>query len=289
MTNKIIILGADRQWEEDTLLTQAKDKNYTAEFWFLADIAFVLSDDIRWYFKGQPIEDVLSGEEIFIMRRSRGGAEKMIHFVNLLNRLNIKHTDHERSIASNLNKFHSLPTIKSTLCPHPNPTYIIHSLCELESLKLHFPLVSKPVMGRHGEGILFHETPETLHHIFDFSSEPHIIQPALEIESEFRIFVVGHESLGAIKKIPAEGKKVANYASGAQFLPLDIPQEFHQEAIRICQEQKIDIGGVDIARTKDGHYNILEVNRCPEFKAFSQARNINVAGKIIDFIHTLSS
>lgn len=54
--------------------------------------------------------------------------------------------------------------------------------------------------------------------------------------------------------------------------------------MKLCQIQKIDIGGVDVAKTKAGEYYILEINRCPEFRAFSEATGINVANEIIDFI-----
>ena len=50
------------------------------------------------------------------------------------------------------------------------------------------------------------------------------------------------------------------------------------------QNQEIDIGGVDIARDKNGNYFLLEINRCPEFQAFEKATNVDIAGEIIDFV-----
>jgi len=87
---------------------------------------------------------------------------------------------------------------------------------------------------------------------------------------------------GVIQKIPEAGSVIANYAAGAQFKVATLPRSVVRECVTLCQQQGIDIGGVDLAKVGKNFY-LLEVNRCPEFKAFTKATGIDVAGKIVEF------
>ena len=64
----------------------------------------------------------------------------------------------------------------------------------------------------------------------------------------------------------------------------DLPLNIRNEALKITKQLGIDIAGFDIAEDKNGNFFTLEVNRCPEFKAFSEATSINVAKEIINHI-----
>ncbi len=139
-------------------------------------------------------------------------------------------------------------------------------------------------MGRHGEDIFIHKNLESLQNAIDKSSETLIIQAYLEVESEFRAFIIGDKVLGVVKKIPESGTTIANYAAGAKFVKVDLPKNILDESVKLCQKQEIDIGGVDIAYDKNGNYFLLEINRCPEFKAFQTATKVDVAGEVIDFV-----
>ncbi|MBU1992660.1 ATP-grasp domain-containing protein, partial [Patescibacteria group bacterium] len=187
-------------------------------------------------------------------------------------------------VSTNLNKEIFLATIESEIFPHPNGFFLAQKGDDLSDKTLNFPLISKPVTGRHGDGIVIHDSLESLQKEVQNAQENLLIQEFLEIESEYRIFVVGNVALGAVEKKAAPGKRFANYAAGASFNSIDLPKSFLDEAVKLCQIQEIDIGGVDIAKTRTGEYYILEINRCPEFKAFSEATKIDVAGKIINFV-----
>jgi glutathione synthase/RimK-type ligase-like ATP-grasp enzyme len=110
-----------------------------------------------------------------------------------------------------------------------------------------------------------------------------MLQNFLKIEEEFRVFVVGKKALGTIKKNAEPNSLIANYAAGATFHASELPKRITQECVNLCVQQGIDIGGVDIARVGDNYY-LLEINRCPEFKAFTKATGIPIAKEIITFI-----
>ena len=280
---RIIIIGADFKWEEEQLLEQAKCKNKNSEFILLDDLEVEIGTQTKFLKNKKDIFDSFLGDELFIIRRSRGNFEKLISLVEILQKRGFIFTDSFRSISTNLNKEIFMATIESTILPHPPKSFFIEpkkNICR----NLQFPVVSKPVLGRHGQDVIIHKNQDSLQKTINNSNKILIVQNFLKIESEFRVFVIGKKSLGIIKKIPQKGSNIANYAQGAQFIKSDIPEKFIKESVKLCQTQKIDIGGVDIARTEDDKYFLLEINRCPEFKAFSKATNINVSSEIIKFV-----
>ncbi len=277
---KIIIIGSDFKWEEEKLLSEYS----TSEFILLGDLNIEMGEKTRFMRNGVDLFDSFNGDEKFIIRRSRGNFEKLVAFVEILKKRGYVFTDSFQSISTNLNKEIFLATIESKIFPHPSHSIIVQMGEKLSNIKLEFPLISKPVTGRHGEGIVIHENLESLEMELKSAQENLIIQKYLDIESEYRIFVVGNVALGVVKKKVAPGKKIANYAAGSSFHSVDLAKKYLDEAVNLCKIQEIDIGGVDVVKTKEGKYFILEINRCPEFKAFSQATEVNVSKNIIDFI-----
>jgi RimK family alpha-L-glutamate ligase len=286
MLKKIFIVGSDYQWEEQQLEQEAKNLGYFVQFILLERLSFHLSTHTKIFYERENILEKIDQETVFIIRRSRGAYEKLVALVNYLDKNNIQHTDSFRSVSTNLNKKLTLTTISSSLLPHPPGTTFL-GVGSAENIKdnmLNFPCVMKPVMGRHGEGVEIIDNFIDLQKRLAQVEETQIIQEFIEIKTEYRVFVIKNNSLGVIKKIPPQGSNVANYSAGAEFIKTELSKSIVQESIRICQDQHIDIGGVDVAESKQGNFYLLEVNRCPEFKAFSQATNINVALEIVKFI-----
>jgi len=209
----------------------------------------------------------------------------MISLALLVDHWRIPATDSVLSIATNLNKAYSLPSLTLKSIQHI-PTCFLQKDKAFDKLALSLtpPLLVKPVCGRHGEGIQIMETADDVSMFLSTQHKDNLmLQSFLKIDEEYRVFVVGDQSLGVIKKIPKEGSVIANYAAGAQFVSAKVPEAIKAECIEICRQQCIDIGGVDLARIGDGFF-LLEINRCPEFRAFSKAKDINVAEHIVKFI-----
>ncbi|MDH3324173.1 MAG: hypothetical protein OEL89_00885 [Candidatus Peregrinibacteria bacterium] len=282
--SKIIIVGADFQFEEKSILKKCVTSKIDAEFLLLDDLEVRIGTKTEFAKKGTGIFKSFSGNEKFIIRRSRGNFEKLVAFVEILQKRKFVFSDSFRSISTNLNKEIFLATIESKILPHPPNSFFIEQGKKVSSKNLSFPMLSKPVLGRHGENIFIHEDLNSLQKTVDETSETLIVQKCLNIEAEFRVLVVGGKILGAVRKIPETGKRIANYAAGAEFKKADLPESLLNESAKLCEAQEIDIGGVDIARDENGNYFLLEINRCPEFRAFQKATDIDVAGEIVDFI-----
>ena len=195
----------------------------------------------------------------------------------------IPFTDTVQSVMSNLNKAVFMPSVQTQKIRHI-PTYFAgrREVAIPEKKGISAPFLIKPVHGRHGEGIQIKKNEKALEAFLKKNKKEMMIQSFLNIEEEYRVFVIGKETLGVVKKTPEPGSKIANYAAGATFTKTIMTHEIVKEAIAVCQSQGIDIGGVDLAKVGSSFY-LLEVNRCPEFKAFAKATDVDVANKIIHF------
>ena len=285
MKQSILIIGSDEKWEERELLAEAKKQMLEARFIMAGDVMVFLDEKkAKLFYKDEDITELFYRSKI-IFRRTRGAMDKMFVLANLADAGHqAVFTDSVQSIMNNLNKIYSMHLAVTKDIRHIPTVFLIKGQeLDIKPFGLSFPLVIKPAFGRHGEGIIFVEDQETLDKALADNNQSLLVQKALNIKKEYRIFVVGGKCLGVIEKIPEEGSRVANYAAGAEFRQAEIGEQYIQDAIEICRQNKIDIGGVDIAFA-DGHYYLLEINRCPEFKAFTTATGVNVSEEIIYFI-----
>lgn len=284
----ILIIGSDEQWEERRLAEAARAAGHEASYLPAASLLLTLdAHDADVLFEGRSVRDRLK-DGVIVFRRTRGARQTMAALAALARDWGVPATDSPWSIASNLDKSLSLPTVALKHIRHVPSIFLPADRARAPAdIALPFPLLAKPVFGRHGEGIEMLPDPPSLEiFLARPREEGYIVQRRLPLEAEYRVFVVGKRSLGVIRKIPAEGSLVANYAAGARFEPDELPADVIDEATAVCGHQEIDIGGVDIALS-DGQYYLLEVNRCPEFRAFEGATGAGVAEAIVDFVSGL--
>ncbi len=281
MKSSILIIGTDSKWEEKQLKKSAEEKGYLAQILKANSIFISLNaSEAELFYENKNITESFKNSRI-IFRRTRGGRDKIIALSLIAQYWDVPFTDSVMSIMSNLNKAIIKPVSMNKIRQIPTVFLEKKATFDYQSLGILLPILVKHTCGRHGEGIKIFNTSIEVEGFLEENDAEVMLQPFLKIEEEYRIFVIGSQSLGVIKKIPEKGKRIANYAAGAQFLPAKIPLELEEEAIDICRQQKIEIGGVDIARVGE-EYFLLEVNRCPEFRAFSRAKEVNVAEKIIE-------
>ena len=280
---KLFVIGTDMQWEEEQILSAGKGYDLECVMLLASDISIRLQEhDADALYKGSSIRALLQKGSI-IFRRTRDARDRMIVLALLADRWSIPHTDSILSIATNLNKFLSIPQVPLQKISHV-PTIFLDQENHPENIAFPFPILAKPVDGRHGEEIEIFHGAAALETFLARTDRKHMmLQPFLSIEEEYRVFVIGNSSPGIIKKIPQKGSRIANYAAGASFVPAGIPPDIEQESIDLCISCGIDVGGVDIARIGNTYY-LLEINRCPEFRAFSSAMNMNVAEKIVAYL-----
>lgn len=172
--------------------------------------------------------------------------------------------------------------------PHP-PTYQSLNFKTASRIlnKVKYPVILKQIEGSlGGEVYLANSKTEALEIINKYQKQNVIIQKYFPVHEDFRIFVVGDQVLGAMKRIGCPGDFRNNVAQGARIEKAELTQEMKELALRAARVLEYEVAGVDIIYYRQKPY-ILEVNRTPQFKGFNEALNINVAEEIIKYLEKL--
>ncbi len=148
--------------------------------------------------------------------------------------------------------------------------------------QLKFPCIAKPVVGSQGRGIKLIQNSKEALELMMSAGEDYLFQEYLPIESDYRIFIIGNEVLGAMRRFVAPNDIRSNVSIGAKTEPC-IPTPLMKEvALRAAAAFKYDVSGVDIAIVGDKHY-VLEVNRTPQWQGIKRALGIDPALAIVTF------
>ncbi len=150
--------------------------------------------------------------------------------------------------------------------------------------------VYKPIIGSLGLGSALINDPDLAYNITRSLLNigiPSYYQVFLEKPGyDYRVFVVGDNVIGAMKRIGGSGWKT-NIAQGARGEPVyekDDP-ELYRLALKTARVLGIDYGGIDIAvDTESGEKYVLEVNVFPQWKGLKTATGVDVAKHIVMYL-----
>ncbi|HUT22457.1 MAG TPA: ATP-grasp domain-containing protein [Candidatus Bipolaricaulota bacterium] len=152
-------------------------------------------------------------------------------------------------------------------------------------VKLPFPVLVKDIQGMHGKNIFNENSNNQLlkflskHKINDF-----FIQEIIEADHYYRVFVIGNESVGSIKRYTLSYLKNHRVPLAQRSQKHVLSKKQKDLAVRAAKAANTDIAGVDLIYDRDGKPYILEVNRCPGFERLSLVTGINIADRIIKFL-----
>ncbi len=99
--------------------------------------------------------------------------------------------------------------------------------------------------------------------------------------SDFRVYCVGNEILGAIKRTSQSDDFRANISLGGQAEQVEVNEDMEKYSRKIIKDGRFLLVGIDFIKSNEG-YLVIEINNSADFKGFEKATGINVAGKIID-------
>ncbi|MEM0002477.1 MAG: RimK family alpha-L-glutamate ligase [Desulfurococcaceae archaeon] len=150
-------------------------------------------------------------------------------------------------------------------------------------------VVYKPLMGSLGLGSTLIKDPDLSFQVTRSLKNlglPSYYQVYLEKPGyDYRIFVVGDDAIGAMKRISNNWK--TNIAQGAVGLPVresEEPEPF-QLALKATKVLGLDYAGVDVAYdVKTDKYYILEVNAFPHWEGLRKATGVNPPDAIVNHL-----
>jgi glutathione synthase/RimK-type ligase-like ATP-grasp enzyme len=246
--------------------------------------------DASVFFKNDICKIVVAGDElqsdgILLVRLMRGAPERAYEIARVYESLGGRVSDPVSTLAYSSGKL--LPYINRRSNISYIPSYFfnasINPLARLLEV-VSYPFIIKPQGGFQGQGVSLINTPEEYtQYLTTVKDDSLIAQNYLDIESEFRVTVIGAKAIGVIRKHRA----ISSTDTFAADLDTDecvTDEEVSHFAVRAAELGGGDIYGADVARSRSGSLYLIENNRCPDIVSFSEATNINVAEKIVTFL-----
>ncbi|HBS42366.1 MAG TPA: 30S ribosomal protein S6--L-glutamate ligase [Oceanospirillales bacterium] len=150
------------------------------------------------------------------------------------------------------------------------------------------PLVIKLLEGTQGIGVVLAETRKAAESVIEafLGLKANIMVQEYIKEAggaDIRCFVVGDRVVAAMKRQAAEGEFRSNLHRGGTASVIRITPDERATAVRAARTMGLNVAGVDILRSKHGPL-VMEVNSSPGLEGVETSTNIDVAGKIIEFI-----
>lgn len=150
---------------------------------------------------------------------------------------------------------------------------------------LTFPCVAKITNGSQGKGVYLCQNPDELDRVFTTEAQPLLIQEYLPNDGDLRIFILNHQCLGAMKRMPSDPTEFRNNVSlggrGQRYQPSEVEIDL---SIRAAQALEYSMAGVDLIwHEKQKKWVIMEVNRAPQYVGLMNSTNINIPQKMIEF------
>ena len=149
-------------------------------------------------------------------------------------------------------------------------------------------VVIKPLFGSEGRGLVRVTDRETVwrvaHALQRVGSVLYLQKFLPHGGQDTRLFVIGGQVIGAIRRQAPAGEWRTNVAQGARAVAIPVDLELASQAVRAAAAVGAELAGVDIVRTVEGADYVIEVNAVPGWKALAQATGIDVAKAILSHV-----
>ncbi len=150
------------------------------------------------------------------------------------------------------------------------------------------PLVIKLLEGTQGIGVVLAETKQAATSVIEAfrGLDANILVQEFIKEAggmDIRCFVVGDKVIASMKRQGAPGEFRSNIHRGGSAAKVKLTPEERSTATRAAKAMGLYVAGVDILRSNHGPV-VMEVNSSPGLEGIESATEVDVAGKIIEFI-----
>lgn len=148
-------------------------------------------------------------------------------------------------------------------------------------------VVIKPIFGSEGKGLIRVSDEATAWRSISMLCQLDAVVYLQEFIShagfDHRAFVLNGKVIAAMKRSHVSDWRT-NLARGAIAEPIELSEHECQLAIQAAATLKVDVAGVDLLHRPDGQAVILEVNGVPGWQGISQATDIDIACKVVQYV-----
>ncbi len=203
--------------------------------------------------------------------------------IRTVNSYQVVHTCGDKVLTSMALIRHNIPT--------PRTVVAFDTETALRAIEeMGYPVVLKPAVGSWGrllskvndrdtaEAVLNHKATlgGPTHSVFYI--QEYVNKPSRDI----RTLVIGEEVVYAMYRRSAHW--ITNTARGGEALPCPISPEIRELSLAAAQAVGGGILAVDLLETEDGHLLVNEVNQTPEFHGAAKAVDVDIAGRMADYV-----
>jgi ribosomal protein S6--L-glutamate ligase/tetrahydromethanopterin:alpha-L-glutamate ligase len=219
----------------------------------------------------------------------RCSTEEIIFQMDLLHKLNREGLiiiNHPSAIEKAVDKYYTLSLLKDSGLPVPR-TIATRSIKDAIRAFKDFggEAIVKPLFGSRGIGTARISDADVAERVFrTLKFYRHVIYIQEYIphgNKDVRTFVVGNEIISSMRRISDSWK--TNISKGAKPTKMKIEGDIKEMSLRAAKAIGCEIAGVDLMETNKGLF-ILEVNSQPGWRGLQSISEVNIAGKIIDYV-----
>jgi ribosomal protein S6--L-glutamate ligase len=150
------------------------------------------------------------------------------------------------------------------------------------------PLVLKILEGTQGVGVVLLDSEKAAKSVLDafYGMDVNLlVQEYIEEAggADIRAFVVNGEVVGAMKRQGAEGDFRSNLHQGGSAMAHKLTRKEKSTAIAAAKAMGLGVCGVDMIPSARGPL-VMEVNSSPGLEGIEKSTNLDIAGKIMDYI-----
>ena len=150
------------------------------------------------------------------------------------------------------------------------------------------PVVIKLLEGTQGQGVMLGETDKSAESIIQAFGKlnAHILVQEFVKEAkgeDIRCLVIGDRVVASMLRKGKEGDFRSNLHRGGSAESIRITPAERSTAVSAAKAMGLNVCGVDLLRSNHGPV-VMEVNSSPGLEGVETATNIDIAGKIIQFI-----
>lgn len=196
------------------------------------------------------------------------------------------------SIAVSRNKLEAQQALIQAGIRMPETVYVNgkFDMAQIAKTVGQFPWVIKVVSGTQGAGVLLASTHKEAEAQLEFataSKQPVLVQKFIAEAkgADIRAFVVGDKVVASMKRQASAGEFRSNLHRGGSAKKVALTVQEQETAVKSAKALGLDIAGVDMLPTSSGPL-LMEVNSSPGLEGIEKSTGTNVAGAIIEHLHT---
>ena len=150
------------------------------------------------------------------------------------------------------------------------------------------PLVLKILEGTQGVGVVLVDTEKAAKSVLDafYGMDVNLLVQEFIEEAggaDIRALIVGGEVVGAMRRQGAEGDFRSNLHQGGSATSHKLTRKEKSTALAAAKAMGLGVCGVDMIPSARGPL-VMEVNSSPGLEGIEKSTNIDIAGKIMDYI-----